>query len=345
MSELFVFTAAGAAGQEHFERTILRAVEIDEIARHDPTIAAELSNQGYDSIRCWGSVPGAGNVRSWQRMQRGHWAMLYTGGGSFPYLLRVAHKATSPELARQLWGANENGDTWELMFFFDAIEEAGLGIGEVRASLGYDREWWPQGLQYPARENQLTLLDKFGSLAAFVEYAATGDEPINLGDPQSEAEMLLGGPFKGAPDKPPKPRTSQRSDPDVAGRGYMAHERTVERLAQHIGAGFRKGTPGINHDGGWIEDDGAFSIAEIKSINARNEVGQLQKGLGQVLHNRFKARQRGIAIAKAYLVSEKEPSNSELWQSLAGEHGVVFTWPERFEADVVTPESAGDASL
>ena len=37
-----------------------------------------------------------------------------------------------------------------------------------------------------------------------------------------------------------------------------------------------------------------MSSLEVKSINSRNEVGQLQKGLGQLLHNRFKARAQGI---------------------------------------------------
>jgi len=335
-AEIFVFAAAGTDARAHYERTILSPVPVEEIARHDPGIAAELSAAKHDSIRCWGSIPGPGNLRNWTRMQPGHWAMLYAGEGRFPYLLRVAYKARSRALAEHLWGGNPEGRTWELTYFFDEVREASLGIDDVRASLGYNEDWWPQGLQYPTPDHQAALLAKFGSLAAFVELASDGEQPIEVDEPEAGA-LLLGGPFKGAPSTPPKQRQSRPSDPDVAGRGYLAHEETVAGLAKHVGAGFRKGTPGINHDGGWPHDgSGAFSICEVKSINSRNEVGQLQKGLGQVLHNRFKAERHGIEVAAAYLIAEKEPANSELWQAVAAEHGVVFSWPERFELDVDT---------
>ncbi len=333
--EIFVFTAAGPAAQEHFERTILRPVPLEKIGAHDAAIATDLSGVDHGSLRCWGSVPGPGNVRSWQRMQPGHWAMLYTGSGEFPYLLQVAHKAESKVLAQHLWGDNPDGNTWQLMYFFDRVVEANLGIEAVRASLGYDGDWWPQGLQYPTPEHQGALLAKFGSLTAFVESAAADGEQVDAGRGPSGSEALLGGTFKGAPEKPPKPREQRPSDPDIAGRGYMAHERTVEKLAEHVGASFRKGTPGINHDGGWpLGDDVSFSIAEVKSITSRNEVGQLQKGLGQLLHNRFKAKRLGIEIGEAYLVAEKEPANSALWRDLAAAHSVILTWPERFESDI-----------
>lgn len=266
-------------------------------------------------------------------MAPGHWAMLYVGDGKFPFLLRVAHKARSRTLAQHLWQSDDEGKTWELMFFFDTIRAVDLGIDDVRASLGYGDDWWPQGLQYPTPDHQATLLEKFGSIEAFIELASEAKEPTETDGAPGADKLLLGGPFKGAPTEPPKLRESKPSDPDTAGRGYLAHEKTVEKLADYVGPGFRKGTPGINHDGGWFRN-GAFSISEVKSINSRNEVGQLQKGLGQVLHNRFKAERHGIEDVLAYLIAEKEPANSDLWKSLATEHGVVFSWPERFEADI-----------
>ena len=113
-------------------------------------------------------------------------------------------------------------------------------------------------------------------------------------------------------------RRGQRERPD--GEGYLAHEETVEKLAAHIGSNFRK-----------------FQIAEVKSITSKNEVGQLQKGLGQVLHNRFKAERHGLAELRAYLIAEREPANRRLWSDLCAEVGVIFTWPERFELDVPSP--------
>jgi hypothetical protein len=333
-AEIFVFTAAGDAAQEHYWKTIGSAVPIEEVAGVDAGIAADLSGMRLESLRCWGSVPGPGNLRSWERMQPGHWAMVYVGKGQFPYLLELVHKARSEEVADRLWGRNPEGKTWELMFFFGAFQPVDLSIGSVREALGYDESWWPQGLQYPTPEHQAMLLEKYGSIEAFVSTAAAGDGPPASGSPPSPEEVLLGGKFTGAPTKPPKPREQRKNpDPDVAGRGYVAHEKTVEKLSRHVGSSFRKGTPGINHDGGW-KVDGGFAIAEVKSITSRNEVGQLQKGLGQILHNRFKAERNEIEVVTAYLIAERKPANSELWRSLAKRHDVVFSWPERFDEDV-----------
>src|ERR1043166_1734683 len=295
-AEIFVFTAAGDAAQEHYWKTIGSAVPIEEIGAVDAGIAADLSGLQLESMRCWGSGPGAGNIRSWERMQPGHWAMVYVGKGRFPYLLELVHKAHSEELADRLWGRNSEGKTWELMFFFGAFQPVDLDIASVRDALGYDESWWPQGLQYPTPEHQAMLLEKYGSIEAFVSTAAASDDPVAGANPPSPSpeELLFGGEFPGAPTEPPKPREQRKEpDPDVAGRGYLAHEKTVEKLSRHVGPTFRKGTPGINHDGGWPVN-GGFAIAEVKSINSRNEVGQLQKGLGQVLHNRFKAERNGI---------------------------------------------------
>lgn len=128
---------------------------------------------------------------------------------------------------------------------------------------------------------------------------------------------------------------SAEYDPDVSGRGHVAHEKTVAAVADHIGPSFRRGTLGINHDGGWSLE--GFHIAEVKSITTRNEVGQLRKGLGQLLHNRFKAERHGVTGVQGYLIAEREPANSPLWQALCSTVGLVFTWPERFSEDVPRP--------
>jgi hypothetical protein len=281
-----------------------------------------------------GSKPGPQNLRSWARMQPGHVGLLSIGGGRFPVALPVIYKLRSPVLAEHLWGRDEpDGHRYELMFFFGEPSSVDLDIEEVRAALGYDEAWWPQGLQYPAEEQQQALLDKFGSIAAFVAGSLDESEPVPSGAGPTAEELLLGGVFTGPPEQPPRARERQTEyDPDRSGRGYMAHEQTVAKLEAHIGPSFRKGTPGINHDGCWKVSD-QFHIAEVKSITSRNEVGQLQKGVGQILHNRFKAQRHGIAV-QGYLVAEKEPANSGLWRDLCEKSGIVFSWPARFAADL-----------
>jgi hypothetical protein len=337
VSKVFFFTAVDPRARDHYRRTIERAVPLEEIGEDEPDLAAELAGTGLKAVRCWGSVPGDGNRRSWGRMRPGHRALLYLGDASFPLLLQVTHKARSQALAERLWGRDTDDRTWELMFFFGASRQVDLDIGRVREAFGYEDDWWPQGLQYPAPERQSTLLEKFGSVEAFASTLGQGPDGLPAASEKVDLDkLLLGGPFKGAPSKPPRARRSgPPSDPDVSGRGHLAHEQTVALLEAHIGPSFRKGTRGVNHDGVW-KLDGHFHIAEVKSVTPLNEVEQLQKGLGQVLYNCFKAAWNGAEVV-GYLIAEREPSSSSLWLELCARHDIVFTWPERFEADVPQP--------
>jgi hypothetical protein len=337
-SEIFVFTASNPAARRHRERTIEQLVGLDEIEPYAARAARQLRAEGLEELRCWGSIPGPNNQKSWSRMQPGHWALLYAGDRSFPWLLRVARKARLKQLARNLWGEDGEGQTWELMFFFDVAQRVDLTLAEVREALGYEGEdWVPQGLQYPAGDHQKALLESFGSIEAFAASVVEEGVEREALAPSAE-ELMVGGEFRGPPDKPPRsPQPRQPPDPDRTGRGAVAHEQTVGELCRHVGPSFRKGrTFGINHDGTW-KVDGAFCMAEVKSINDHNQVEQLQKGLGQILHNLFKAEENEVPIFEAYLIAEREPRNSSLWRRLATKHGVVFSWPERFGEDVEKP--------
>jgi hypothetical protein len=75
----------------------------------------------------------------------------------------------------------------------------------------------------------------------------------------------------------------------------------------------------------------------VKSINGRNEVGQIQKGIGQLLHNRKKAMINGIEKVQAYLVLERAPS-SPLWREICDEVGLQLSWPDRFGVDLPKPD-------
>jgi hypothetical protein len=337
-AEVFVFTAPNRTARENRARTLDRPVPLSEIRPLGARAASSLERMGLEEVRCWGSLPGPVNRRTWNRMRLGDWGLLYDGEGRFPLLLRVGLKAEYVRLARHLWGEDEQGKTWKLMFFFDAVRQLDLGLAEVRDAFGYEDDWWPRGLQYPDPAKQAALLDKFGSLEAFASSAPAGPARIEVGAALSAEELLFGGHFGGVPSRPPQARRQRREpDPDISGRGYMAHQLTVAKLEEHVGRlAFHIGTRGVNHDGAWTAA-GEYCICEVKSITADNEVDQLQKGLGQVLHNRFKAKWNGVEGVKAYLVAEREPSNGELWLALCAEHDVVFTWPERFAEDVRGP--------
>src|SRR4051812_12638461 len=144
--EAFVFTAANAAAREHRARTIDAAVTIDEVGRYDRPSADALAAMGLERVNCWGAKPGPSNLRSWHRMEPGHFGLLYEGEGRFPLLLPVIYTGRSRALAEYLWGRDDDGQTWELMFYFGPGTTTDLTTDDIRAAFGYDEKWWPQGL-------------------------------------------------------------------------------------------------------------------------------------------------------------------------------------------------------
>jgi hypothetical protein len=331
-SDIFVFTAPGGLARDNYVKTIEEPVPVAEVAARAPRAGRTLLDLGFENIRCWGSRPGTGNSKTVARMKAGDWALPYVDG-DFPHLLKVASKTKSKRLAESLWGTEE-GETWSLMYFFSDVQPVDLSLEEVRDALGHKKNWRPRGLHYPSPENQSALLEKFGSIEAFAASVGTSAPAAEMAALPTARELLLGKRFEGVPANPPRPRRyKEPSDPDASGRGYMAHEETVAKLRRHVGPSFRKGKKGINHDGAW-EVGEKFSISEVKSITGKNQVAQLEKGLGQILWNQFKAEMNEVKDVTAYLIAEREPANSEDWRELARRHGVILTWPARFGEDV-----------
>src|SRR5207247_1059193 len=77
------------------------------------------------------------NKKKWLRMTRGNLVLFYGGNRVFASGL-VRHKLHSPRLARQLWGVDENGLTWEYTYFVDSWRSRNIPYSELNDELGYD---------------------------------------------------------------------------------------------------------------------------------------------------------------------------------------------------------------
>jgi hypothetical protein len=117
-------------------------------------------------------------------------------------------------------------------------------------------------------------------------------------------------------------------DPDRIDRGLRAHRRVQNALADWVtGRNLEPVSPGIGDpefDVGWWDNDIVF-VAEVKSLTATNENGQLRLGLGQVLDYADQIRRHGHRV-QAVLAVEREPSDGR-WVALCESVGVTLTWP------------------
>jgi hypothetical protein len=73
-------------------------------------------------------------------------------------------------------------------------------------------------------------------------------------------------------------------------------------------------------------------VAEVKSVTKSNEMSQLRRGLGQVLHYRYLATgQHPELDVVAVLIVPDRPSASDDWTAVCEHAGVALAWPPKFQ--------------
>lgn len=151
--------------------------------------------------------------------------------------------------------------------------------------------------------------------------------------PTPQDAASLGVPYQER-DLPARRRNVRPSlvDPDVAGRGWYAHEATVRALARALEAVGRKPLLPSNasaaYDMAW-ETDTTTYVAEVKSVTAVNEERQLRLGLGQVLRYRQTLQQGRTKPVVGVLVTERKPTDTT-WIDLCDSLNIHLLWPDRF---------------
>lgn len=125
-----------------------------------------------------------------------------------------------------------------------------------------------------------------------------------------------------------QPTTRAPQDPDAGGRGWRAHHRLQDQLAELVrAAGWSPRDPAPidpEFDLAWETPQGIV-VVEVKSCTKANEVRRLRMGIGQVLDYDDSLRARGRAVLPV-LYLEREPSDAR-WVTLAKRYHVRLIWP------------------
>ena len=116
MGDAWLMPIGGKKAFEHMEKTLLNSVE--------------------DGLFAWGLVPGKANTRKWKSMKRGD-IISFVASNGFVMVFEIERKERDHERAKQLWGEDENGMTWELMFFMKKIFTIEISKRKFLESLGY----------------------------------------------------------------------------------------------------------------------------------------------------------------------------------------------------------------
>jgi MoxR-like ATPase len=175
--KLFWFTAAGVQAQRHYEESLRQGVLLDDLQTLDPEVLSRLEGHAHQGrIHAWGARPGSAAERKWLRLEPGDVALVYANG-EFPLWGKVVDKARDVVVAERIWGRDQNGETWALMFFLDPVEPCGLDRVRFARELGYKESYVPQGFEIPAAAAQARVRRRFGSAEAFARSVSTLTPP------------------------------------------------------------------------------------------------------------------------------------------------------------------------
>lgn len=177
--------------RKNFEKTINKPVPITQVLSHMPAKERDGLLKAFpDGVAVWGVTPGQNqiNANKWGRISIGDTVLLYQNKRFF-FKATVAYKAHAPTLAMALWGANDDGVTWEYTYFLTDLECVEIEIGRFNSAAGYAENYVVQSfnvLSLVASERileRLDLLPGVGAVASsYIDIAAAKVALSNLDD-------------------------------------------------------------------------------------------------------------------------------------------------------------------
>lgn len=112
--------SSGKKAMEHFDDTIENGVPLsvlkERLSQEEYSMLEQLKK---DKIKTWGFVPSKDGARKeWEKIEKGDWSLFYANRKFF-YLSKVYLKIHNKELAKYLWGLDDNRNTWEFIYFIE----------------------------------------------------------------------------------------------------------------------------------------------------------------------------------------------------------------------------------
>jgi len=104
-------------------------------------------------------TPGGNDVNrnKWERLEPGDVVLMFRDGEAF-VSARITHKTHNQPLADELWSRNDEGDTWEYLYFLDEVTPRSIPNAEVNQMLGYHPGARVQGFNVLDEEKSAVLL-------------------------------------------------------------------------------------------------------------------------------------------------------------------------------------------
>lgn len=152
-------------GRYHYQNTMATPVAMSRVEDHVSDAECDQLGDQYPSqkLYVWGVTPAAdGRGRTkWEKISQGDFS-LFGWDGRFRSCARVVTTTENAELARELWGADEDGQTWRLIYFLTEPHDCNIPYERFNEAVGYKRNNVPQGLSVLDDEKSKCAIQELG---------------------------------------------------------------------------------------------------------------------------------------------------------------------------------------
>ncbi len=137
---------------------------------------------GMSKVYVWGNKETIKS--SWDKMELGDLVFFYKGRegqeteGKLTYVGKLMHKQHSKPLGLALWPPKKGEEPWTCIFFLEDIRPIYIPISDISEIAGYKRAFVVQGFMPLKEEAVVSIIEKFGSIDAFLLKYSVKPEPL-----------------------------------------------------------------------------------------------------------------------------------------------------------------------
>ncbi|MDO4468277.1 MAG: HNH endonuclease [Bacillota bacterium] len=168
MSKIVLQPAANKTAQNNYIATIEKPVLLETIKDYvNSDMYNRILEQYTEGIAyVWGVRNGKNNrtKKEWEKISQGD-IVLFSKKKFIFSTGMIVLTFTNKELAQKLWGTDENGATWENIYFVNGIKNMKISYEKLNKIIGYKENYSFRGLQVLDQKNSNKLLSKFDLLS------------------------------------------------------------------------------------------------------------------------------------------------------------------------------------
>lgn len=176
MARVILQPAGSKDARQHYVDTIENPVTIEHLAEFLPPERIRELEEIYPDgeVPTWGVTPGKNdlNKRKWERIQPGD-VTLFSRQGAVIASAVTTVKLHNRKLALDLWGTDEDGETWEYVYFVDEVQGHQIPYERFNRAAGYKENYVIQGFNVLDEEKSWKILQSLE--LASEEYAPEVD--------------------------------------------------------------------------------------------------------------------------------------------------------------------------